>query len=65
MSDDVFALPAVDCWRCPCSSEKRHPRSELTPVATYVSLLERECPFCGRHYRPEYRQPPEREEAER
>jgi hypothetical protein len=47
--------PRGDYWLCPCSSEKRHPRSSLTPVVTIVSLLEPDCPFCGRRYRPECR----------
>lgn len=41
-------------WVCPCGSEPPSP-GKAPPVATIVSPLRRDCPFCGRTFKEEYR----------
>lgn len=53
MSGRGIPLSPHGDWRCP--------RSELRPVETVVSRLERVSPFCARQFRPDYLRPTETE----
>lgn len=63
MSEPGAFLPQTQPhWVCPCGSEPPNP-GKATPVATVVSLLYRECPFCGRRFEEGYRRTPGGEAA--
>ena len=50
----AFQPQSQSHWVCPCGSEPGKP-GRATPAGTVVSLLYRECPFCGRKFEEEYR----------